>query len=70
MVLSSRNILDISAATGVLGLSLCFDHLNMAMSQYLGNVSDTVTLGIQVVTLVYMSLKVKNLVDKKKDDDE
>lgn len=70
MVLSSRNILDISAATGVLGLSLCFDHLNMAMSQYIGNISDTITLGIQAVTLVYMSLKVKRLVEKKDDVDE
>lgn len=70
MVLSSRHILDISAATGVLGLSLCFDQLNMALSQHLGNISDTVTLGIQMVTLVYMTIKVKRLVDKDKDVEE
>lgn len=54
----------------MLGLSLCFDQLNMALSQHLGNISDTVTLGIQMVTLVYMTIKVKRLVDKDKDVEE
>lgn len=69
MVLSHRNIADISAATGIFGLSLCFDHINMALAQHIGTISDTVTLGIQVVTLVYMGLKVKRMVDNKNDQE-
>lgn len=55
---------DLLAASGVFGLSFLFEPLNHAMNTTIGHASELLTLGIQVVSLVYIGIKTHRLVKK------
>lgn len=65
-----KHFYDLLTASGVFGLSFLFEPMNTVLNTSVGHASEIMTLGIQVLSLVYIAVKTHRLIRDKENDQE